>query len=193
MSRRECFGKLSGLFNALLQKLRKKIKKTRLRPNRLNTTVTSALRAFGAAEENVRKSQKELQRATEAMLDFWERKNKKPELKARMASRSRGAPCHPPSPVYSVGVKLGEERGSRDHQVLLRSAPPLQAAKGLKMPLGCSRAKRRFQVCTSKRPRIMSARSIWRGSFEGKLSAPPLVATPLPVSLSVCVCVCLFV
>lgn len=84
------------------------------------------------------------------------------------------------------------KRGSRDHQVLPLHLKPAEErfsspiTQRAEMPLAAAEPKDISSVHFKGALDYVRAQSILRGSFEGKLSAEPLVATPC-----VCVCVCL--
>lgn len=113
-----------------------------------------------------------------------------------------GCVCHrgDKHPVYFKCVKCGAER----QQGPPGAASPPRADWGALLlsndPKGwdatrSSWAKRHFKCVLQRGARIMFVHSLsWGISFEGKLTAEPLVATRfLHVCLNVCVCVCVFV
>ena len=87
-------------------------------------------------------------------------------------------------------------RGSGDHQVLPLHLEPAEErfsspiTQRAEMPLAAAEPKDISSVHFKGALDYVRAQSILRGSFEGKLTAEPLVATQC---VCVCVCVCLFV
>lgn len=88
--------------------------------------MTSALRAFAAAEENVYKSQKELQRTTEATPDFWGRKEKKTRAEGESGGEESRSPVPPSLPRVLGGreTRRGERQQGPPGAAEERSSSP---------------------------------------------------------------------